>query len=251
LEAVLAGGRLSCVTACESYGLWAGTDRRTHLILPPNGHAPPSGVVRHWRRCEPNDELWRVSLADCLRSVARCADRETAVAVFDTALTTGLVTRVRLHEIIEDQPRAARSRVELARAGSDSGVESIVRQRLERAGRRVEQQVYVRGVGRVDMRVDGELYLEIDGFAFHSDRDAFERDRRRDAVLEVRGDRRLRVTARQVLREWGAVESIINAALPSARSQPTHSNAGTIPALAAVLLTDGAAASARRTQEET
>lgn len=206
LEAVLAGGRLSCVSASATYGLWAG-------MLRPNGHRAPPGLVTHWRPAEAHDELWRVSLADCLRSVARCADQETAVAVFDTALTAGTVTTARLYEVLEDQPKAARTRATLARAGSDSGVESLVRQRLEASGRHIEQQVHVRGVGRVDMRVDGDLYLEIDGFAFHGDAVAFERDRRRDAVLAVRGGRRLRVTARQILGDWNAVEAFIDGAL--------------------------------------
>ena len=70
LAAVLAGGRLSCVSACTSYGLWAGTDRRTHVMLPPNGHRIPSSLVTHWRSSEAHDELWRVSLPDCLRSAA-------------------------------------------------------------------------------------------------------------------------------------------------------------------------------------
>jgi very-short-patch-repair endonuclease len=153
---------------------------------------------------------WRVSLADCLRSVARCADEETAVAAFDTALTAGLVSPSGLHRILEDVPRAARERGALARPGSDSGVESVVRQRLEQRGHRVEQQVHVRGIGRVDMRIDGQLYLEIDGYAFHGDAEAFERDRLRDAGLAELGHSRLRVTARQVVADWGRVEAAID-----------------------------------------
>jgi len=110
----------------------------------------------------------------------------------------------------QSAPRAARERGALAQAGSDSGVESLVRQRLERRGHRVEQQVHVRGVGRVDMRIDGELYLEIDGYAFHSDAGSFERDRLRDSTLAELGHRRLRVSARQVVGDWRRVEAAID-----------------------------------------
>ena len=114
----------------------------------------------------------------------------------------------------------ARARGALARPGSDSGVESIVRQRLERSGHIVEQQVHVVGVGRVDMRVDGVLYLEIDGFAFHRDREQFERDRARDAILAARGLKRLRVSAAQVLGEWEVVAEHVRRVLShSANSQ--------------------------------
>lgn len=101
------------------------------------------------------------------------------------------------------------------------------------------------------MLVDGELYLEIDGYAFHGDADAFERDRGRDARLAADGHRRLRVTARSVLSGWPEMEHSIERVLRPLHPQRTHSNGGTNPALPAVLLTDGAAASARRTQEET
>jgi very-short-patch-repair endonuclease len=41
--------------------------------------------------------------------------------------------------------------------------------------------------------------VETDGFAFHGDRDAFEADRARDALLQALGFRVLRFTYRQVV----------------------------------------------------
>ena len=221
LAAVAARGRLSCVSAARTYGLWAGSDGRMHLQFAPHERAgPASAHVRHWLPTEAGAEVWRVTVADCLRSVARCADEETAIAVFDTAISAGLTNVLDLHRILVGQPAKARSRGALARPGSDSGVESIVRQRLERAGHIVEQQVHVVGVGRVDMRVDGVLYLEIDGFAFHHDREQFERDRARDAILAARGLKRLRVSAAQVLGEWEVVAEHVRRVLShSANSQ--------------------------------
>ena len=43
--------------------------------------------------------------------------------------------------------------------------------------------------------VDGRLVVELDGYAFHRTRAAFERDRARDAALQVAGYRVVRVTA--------------------------------------------------------
>jgi very-short-patch-repair endonuclease len=46
---------------------------------------------------------------------------------------------------------------------------------------------------------DQGLVVEVDGFQFHSSRNAFERDRRRDAELQSAGLRVLRVTWRQII----------------------------------------------------
>ena len=220
IAAVAGGGRLSCVSAARSYGLWGGVDGRLHVRVPSHATRLPSGdTVRHWIDGDRHHECWRVSVADCLRSVVACASEETAVAVLDTALSSGLVTMAGIESVFVSQPRWARAVAASSRPGSDSGIESLVRQRLESRGHVIEQQVHVAGVGRVDMRIDGVLYLEIDGFAFHSGREAFERDRARDAALALVG-KRLRVSARQVLDEWDVVAALVEGVLvvPEIRS---------------------------------
>lgn len=213
IAAVAHGGRLSCVSAARSYGLWGGVDGRTHLRVPPHATRLPEGeCVRHWVAGDPHRECWRVSVADCLRSVVRCAGEETAVAVLDTAVSAGLVTIAGIERIFAGHPKPVRLIAARARPGSDSGIESLARQRLEARGHVVEQQVHVAGAGRVDMRIDGVLYLELDGFAYHSGREAFERDRARDAALALAG-RRLRISARQVLEEWEAVLAVVERVL--------------------------------------
>ncbi|HZA90581.1 MAG TPA: DUF559 domain-containing protein [Solirubrobacterales bacterium] len=59
------------------------------------------------------------------------------------------------------------------------------------------------------------LVVEVDGFAYHSDRAAFERDRRRDAELAAGGHRVIRVTWRQIVDEPIAVAARIAQALAS------------------------------------
>lgn len=221
LQAVSMGGRLCCVSAARSYGLWGGTDARLHLRVSPHATRLPEGdAVRHWVDGDDHDECWRVSFADCLRSVARCAPVQTAVAVLDTALSAGLATVAGLAAVFDDEPRPARAVAASARPGSDSGIESIVRQRLEARGHVVEQQVHVSGVGRVDMRVDGLLYLELDGFAYHSGRAAFERDRIRDTGLALAGGRRLRVSALQVVEHPDDVVETVEALLAAPEIRP-------------------------------
>jgi very-short-patch-repair endonuclease len=60
---------------------------------------------------------------------------------------------------------------------------------------------------------DAALVLEVDGYAFHSGRAAFEQDRRRDAELAARGLTVIRVTWRQLADEPEAVVVRIGQAL--------------------------------------
>lgn len=217
--ALEAGGRLSCVSAARSYGLWGGQDGRLHLRVGAHAGRTEPGAVRHWVPSDDHTELWRVSIAECLRSVVDCADQETAVAVLDTAISAGLVSLRGLRSLFAGSTSRARSVAAGARPGSDSGVESILRQRLVARGHTVEQQVAVPGVGRVDSRVDGVLFVEVDGFAFHSDRQSFERDRTRDTGLALLGARRLRFPARDVLNDADAVVATIEAVLAAEENE--------------------------------
>jgi very-short-patch-repair endonuclease len=60
---------------------------------------------------------------------------------------------------------------------------------------------------------DRRLVVEVDGFAFHSHRAAFERDRERDAALAALGYRIVRVTWRQIVHRPATVLARIAAAL--------------------------------------
>ena len=60
---------------------------------------------------------------------------------------------------------------------------------------------------------EARLVVEVDGFAFHRDRDAFEADRRRDAELAARGFNVIRVTWRRLIDEPEAVLVRIGQAL--------------------------------------
>jgi very-short-patch-repair endonuclease len=60
---------------------------------------------------------------------------------------------------------------------------------------------------------DQRLVVEVDGFAFHSTRAAFERDRARDRALQAAGYAVLRITWRQIVEEPEAVVAALAAAL--------------------------------------
>lgn len=60
---------------------------------------------------------------------------------------------------------------------------------------------------------DQRLIVEVDGFAFHGTRAAFERDRARDARLQALGFRVVRVTWRQLVHERERVAATLAGAL--------------------------------------
>jgi len=64
---------------------------------------------------------------------------------------------------------------------------------------------------------DEGLVVEIDGFRFHSSREAFERDRRRDARLQAAGVRVMRVTWRQAVDDTYATLARLVQALAAGR----------------------------------
>jgi very-short-patch-repair endonuclease len=60
---------------------------------------------------------------------------------------------------------------------------------------------------------DRRLIVEVDGYAFHSSRTAFEKDRKRDAALQAAGYRVVRVTWRQLTERPEALSATLGAAL--------------------------------------
>jgi very-short-patch-repair endonuclease len=58
------------------------------------------------------------------------------------------------------------------------------------------------------------LVVEVDGYAYHGNRAAFERDRRRDAALTTAGYRVVRITWRQIVDEPHALVALLARLLP-------------------------------------
>ena len=219
-SAVRVGGRLSHMSAARHYGVWPGFDERLHLTVTQGAaklRPVSQPVVVHWvargRQDRTSERTWIVSLEDCLRGVVATADRETAIACLETAITKFRLSPSVIQSLFRERPARERAIAAQCRRGSESGPESIVAQRLRRMHLAVRQQVQIAGVGRVDMVVGDRLVIEVDGRAYHSDAATFERDRRRDALLVARGYVVLRFSYRQVMFAWEFVRRCILAAL--------------------------------------
>lgn len=143
----------------------------------------------------------------------RCAGDESFFAAFESAWRLGLLTRAARSRIRASLPAGARWLVDLARGDADSGLESILRLRLHLLGVRLDCQVRITGVGRVDFVVGGRLILEADGKANHDGPTMRHKDLVRDAAASALGYETLHFDYAQIIHGWPTVQSAILAAL--------------------------------------
>lgn len=211
------GGVLSCTSAARLLGLPVLFDTGLHVTVPRSwGHATASGVRVH-RRDLRSDEHDGVCTS-LLRTVLDCARElplREALVVCDAALRAGLSP-----EGLRCAADAARGRgstalrrvASLADGRAESPIESCLRLLAGELGR-VRPQVWIDGVGRVDLLLDGWLVLEADGFEFHATRAHYREDRRRANALAERGYVLLRFTYEDVVHRPGAVVETLVAVL--------------------------------------
>lgn len=227
VRAVRVGGLATGTTASALLGLWTPPDARLHVAVPRGAgrlHDPDDAqrslvprpdVCVHWTA-----HLGAVGLPHriapvllLLEHVLRDLPPAMALTVLDSALHHRLIGEDGLRSLIAALPAHLAAVARCADPASESGLESIARYLLRLAGLRVETQVSIPGLGRVDLLVEGHLIIELDGWAFHGDEHTFEQDHRRDAVAATGRYRVLRFTYQQVMHEWPSVFSAVLAAL--------------------------------------
>lgn len=244
VRAVRIGGVATATTAARAVGLWvppdpvpAGRDafgrqrdraQRLHVAVPatasrlrdPDDHhrplIPSAAVVVHWTEPDALAGTGPLRLAPPLVAVRHAflsLPPEHALAVLDSALHHRFFRTRDLHALAAALPAHLRPIVFAADGRAESGIETIARHLLRLLGLRVEPQVEIAGLGRVDLLVEGRLIVELDGREWHDDQDAFEEDRRRDLVGAARRYRTLRFSWYRVLFRWHEVEAAVLAAL--------------------------------------
>lgn len=220
VSAVRVGGRLGCVSALASYGIWTRATPVAHVVLPANAarlrtnralvrtdepltpDRARTEVALHWTDvpfgARGDESAWRVPLERALAALPRCRPHADVAAAFESAVQRGLLT-LDLAQRLADASLPQRM-PPLVLGGLDgSGVETLLAMELRALGVPFIQQVPFDGVGFIDFLVAGRLAVETDGYEFHSDRAAFVRDRRRDEELLRRGIPTLRLAAADVI----------------------------------------------------
>jgi very-short-patch-repair endonuclease len=219
-SAVRVGGRLGCVSALASYGVWTSASSEVHVALPANAARLRTNralvaadepltsdrgllhVELHWTDipfgARVDESAWRVPVERALAGLARCRPHGDVAAAFESAVTLGLIALDTAQRLADASVPERMPPIVLG--GHDgSGVETLLAIELRALGVAFIQQVPFDGVGFVDFLVAGRLVVETDGYAHHSDRAAFVRDRRRDEELLRRGIPTLRLAASDVI----------------------------------------------------
>lgn len=227
LRAVRVGGRLTGISAVVARGGWvlgqhplhvAVNDNAARLRTQHNRHRrlnveSPGGVVLHWGSREQAERGTAVSvgLLDALERVVLDENFETAVAALDWALHTQQIDIVDLETLILRLPIERRGIRDWVDEDCESLPESLARTRFQLAGHRVESQVRLGGGQRIDLVVEGQIGVEVDGKGHHLTR--FDYDRSKDVQITLDHKHAMRPSANMVFKQWSTFALAVDTAL--------------------------------------
>lgn len=215
------GGALTCSSVLRMHGIWLlDDDTRAHVWLGAHGRVHTHSecdCVSHFYTGRP--PLGRVDLETALVHHRRCAGDEAFFAAFESAWRQRRLSGAARNRVRAALPASARWLVDLARPDADSGLESILRLRLHILGLRLQSQVDIADVGRVDFVIGGRLILEADGKQNHAGPDMRHKDLIRDAAASARGYETLRFDYAQIVHDWPTVQAAILGALRRLRAR--------------------------------
>ncbi|HLT67997.1 MAG TPA: DUF559 domain-containing protein [Microbacterium sp.] len=208
VAAARAGVVLTCLTQAARLGIWAQRSGAHHVAASPHsGRVDVSDrTIVHW--ATPLVPRPPGTLVDSVENVlvvlASCVSEEQARATWESAIHEKLVDVAALRQL----PLRGRAQriAQLVTPFADAGTESIVIHRLRWLDERIVPQVVIAG-HRVDILIGDCLVIQIDG-GHHvgAQRDS---DNAHDARLRLMGYHVIRVSYRQIMDDWPAVQDLI------------------------------------------
>jgi len=202
VAAARVGGRLDCISLLALRGVFVHHHTDRHVQQDPLASRrprAPRGVVYHWRAPSTSPGRLGVDIVEALVQAIRCQPPRSAVATLDSAWYLGMVDEADIGEIFARVPRRFQVLRRLVDPRAEAGTESLVRLLLRQFGCRIDLQVRIDGVGRVDLLVNGWLIVECDSERFHGSWQVHKNDRRRDMAALERGYTTLRLLAEDIL----------------------------------------------------
>jgi very-short-patch-repair endonuclease len=222
------GAQLSHHPAAILRGLLPGPARGMHVTVPGRHVAGPAGVTVHRTDgLDPRDATRHLGIpvtspARTLLDLATEATPRELARAIEQAQILNLVTARSLHAQFARYPHhkglaavreATTAEPRLTRSEAERRLLELIR-----TARLPEPETNVRVAGHeVDfLWREHALVVEVDGYAFHATRAAFERDRRRDAALKAHGIDTIRVSWTQIAGEPAALVALLARATASA-----------------------------------
>ncbi|MGX9294021.1 endonuclease domain-containing protein [Tsukamurella paurometabola] len=208
-RAVRLGGALSCMSVLAREKVWVPESARgLHVRLcrrkssGPHStyHACGSGLGDPPRAVD--------DLETAVRAVVGCIRGDDLVAVLDSILHRKLMQPAELAGVLREAPRRVHRALAAVDGSADSGTETRVRLHVRRKRLEYRTQVFLPGVGYVDILVGRSLVIECDSEEHHSGQ-AIEADRERDLALHILGFEVLRLSYQQVFHQFPKVEAAI------------------------------------------
>ncbi|MHA7861397.1 hypothetical protein ACX1DX_08505 [Tessaracoccus sp. Y36] len=209
IAAVRVGGRLGCLSGCKHHGLWTPSHPKPHIVVGKGVTVGRAGWHRHTAAL-PGQAVFPVK--DCLAQVIRHHSPEEALMVLESAAHKELITRTEAELLIADAPARKQRVLKFFSPLAESGSETRVRLWLQQQRIPVQAQVWIAGVGRVDLLVGRSLVLECDSAEFHEYRDE---DYERYLGLRDLGYTPVGLAFNQVHHSWEATKLSLQAELRS------------------------------------
>jgi very-short-patch-repair endonuclease len=223
MAAVLACGATALLSHHSAAAIWAirpHHDGDVHVAVAGHDQRSRPGLRLHRSLAliaAVHDGLPLTTPARTLLDLATVLPQHQLDRATEEAQVLRLTTREELQQVLDGRPgsaalrRALHTEPALTRSEAERRLLDLVRAaRLPRP----ETNVVVAG-HEVDLLWrEHKLIVEVDGFAYHATRNAFERDRARDATLQAAGHRVIRLTWRRIAQEPHAVVARLASLMP-------------------------------------
>ena len=202
MAVVLLAGPRGLLAWQSAAGLWAMTRpwRGPVHALGTHSWSGPGYVIHRTRNLRPEDITthWGIPVTSPLRTLLDLS-QTLSLDALDAALAEALVRRMVTLEDLKPRATGNLKRLLDTAAPTRSELERDFRRLLREHGL---PQPISNGIVcgyEIDLHwPDRKLIAELDGYAYHAHRRAFETDRERDLVLQAAGHRVVRVTDRQL-----------------------------------------------------
>lgn len=218
IRAVQLGGRLGCLSACRHHGLWVPRDPDLHIALNPGTPVPagpPPGVRFH--RLATSCPRAVLPLEEAVTQVVHRHDVETGLVVLESAVNSGLMHQEEARHLLDRLPTRKAAAAQHFSHLAESGSETRLRLFFQRHRVPVQPQVFVPGLGRVDLLVGRSWIVEADSTAHHSAPQDVRRDRDRDMNSRLTGYDRDRLSYEQIWHSWAQTQEFLLARIREKR----------------------------------